>query len=107
MLAGAKQASLEAAGTDMGSMESLWRDRIMNLEPLELRQRELQEEVGQLFAALQAQVTSTVDFSALLETGKPTLYVVLETTAYGAELKPWQASLENSISFCLAPHSIL
>ena len=65
-----KQASLEAAGADMGSLESLWRDRSMNLEPLELRQKELQEEVGQQFATLKAQVATSVDFSALLETGK-------------------------------------
>ena len=66
----AKQASLEAAGADMGSLESLWRDRSMNIEPLELRQTELQEEIKRLFATLQAQVASTVDFSALLETGR-------------------------------------
>ena len=53
----------------MGSLESLWRDRSMNLEPLELRQGELQEEVARHFTALQSQVTSSVDFSTLLETG--------------------------------------
>ena len=54
----------------MNSLESLWRDRSMNLEPLELRQSELEEEVAQQFTTLQAQITSSVDFSALLETGK-------------------------------------
>ena len=55
----------------MASLESLWRDRSMNLEPLELRQKELQEDVAQQCAKLQAQLNGSVDFSALLETGKP------------------------------------
>lgn len=59
----------------MGSLESLWRDRGINLEPLELRQGELREEIAQHLATLQAQVNSSVDFSKLLETGRtPVIY---------------------------------
>ena len=64
----------------MGSLESLWRDRGINLEPLELRQSELREEIAQHFATLQAQVNSSVDFNKLLETGKSiVIYMHLNT----------------------------
>lgn len=60
----------------MRALLNCWTDRTLNIEPLEVQQAEMREEIADHFARLSVKAKSDVNYSQLLESGKTSSHYI-------------------------------